>query len=67
MLLIVGVIGSIYAGLASPTESAAIGVALAHLLSWKSGSMSWNTFASGLMGTVRTSSMIAFILVGAHF
>lgn len=67
MLLIVGVIGSIYTGLASPTESAAIGVALAHLLSWKSGSLSRQTFTSGLMGTVRTSSMIAFILVGAHF
>ncbi|KKM93596.1 hypothetical protein LCGC14_1206840, partial [marine sediment metagenome] len=67
MLLIVGVIGSIYAGLASPTESAAIGVALAHLLSWKSGSLNWNTFSNGLMGTVKTSSMIAFILVGAHF
>ncbi|PCM46207.1 TRAP transporter large permease [Marinobacter sp. ANT_B65] len=67
MLLIVGVIGSIYAGLASPTESAAIGVALALLLSWKSGSMSRHTFVSGLMGTVKTSSMIAFILIGAHF
>lgn len=67
MLLIVGVIGSIYTGLASPTESAAIGVALAHLLSWLGGSMSRDTFVSALMGTVKTSSMIAFILVGAHF
>ena len=67
VLLIVGVIGSIYGGLASPTESAAIGVALAHLLSWRSGSMSRNTFISALMGTVKTSSMISFILVGAHF
>jgi C4-dicarboxylate transporter DctM subunit len=67
MLLIVGVIGSIYGGLASPTESAAVGVALAHLLSWKGGSMSRDTFTSALMGTVKTSSMIAFILMGAHF
>ncbi|MCL1476854.1 TRAP transporter large permease subunit [Marinobacter sp. M3C] len=67
MLLIIGVIGSIYGGLASPTESAAVGVALAHLLSWKGGSMSRDTFISGLMGTVKTSSMIAFILMGAHF
>ncbi len=66
-LLIIGVIGSIYGGLASPTESAAIGVALAHLLSWRGGSMSRDTFISALMGTVKTSSMIAFILVGAHF
>ncbi|WP_018403529.1 TRAP transporter large permease [Marinobacter gelidimuriae] len=67
MLLIIGVIGSIYGGLASPTESAAVGVALAHLLSWKGGSMSRDTFTSALMGTVKTSSMIAFILMGAYF
>lgn len=67
VLLIVGVIGSIYAGLASPTESAAVGVALAHLLSWRGGSLSRETFGQALMGTVKTSTMIAFILVGAHF
>lgn len=67
VLLIVGVIGSIYAGLASPTESAAVGVALAHLLSWRGGSLNRGTFAEALMGTVKTSTMIAFILVGAHF
>jgi len=67
VLLIVGVIGSIYAGLASPTESAAVGVALAHLLSWRGGSLSRATFGQALMGTVKTSTMIAFILVGAHF
>jgi tripartite ATP-independent transporter DctM subunit len=67
VLLIVGVIGSIYAGLASPTESAAVGVALAHLLSWRGGSLTRQTFGQALMGTVKTSTMIAFILVGAHF
>ncbi|SFM72685.1 TRAP transporter large permease [Marinobacter pelagius] len=67
VLLIVGVIGSIYAGLASPTESAAVGVALAHLLSWRGGSLTRETFGQALMGTVKTSTMIAFILVGAHF
>ncbi|MCR8915664.1 TRAP transporter large permease subunit [Marinobacter panjinensis] len=67
VLLIVGIIGSIYAGLASPTESAAVGVALAHLLSWRGGSLSWATCMEALMGTVKTSTMIAFILVGAHF
>lgn len=67
VLLIVGVIGSIYAGLASPTESAAVGVALAHLLSWRGGSLNRTTFSEALMGAVKTSTMIAFILVGAHF
>ncbi|KMQ76219.1 TRAP transporter large permease [Marinobacter subterrani] len=67
VLLIVGVIGSIYGGFASPTESAAVGVALAHLLSWRGGSLTGETFVQALMGTVKTSTMIAFILVGAHF
>lgn len=67
VLLIVGIIGSIYGGLASPTESAAVGVALAHLLSWRGGSLNRANFMEALMGTVKTSTMIAFILVGAHF
>lgn len=67
LLLIVGVIGSIYGGLASPTESAAIGVLLAHLLSWKYGALNWATFSQALAGTVKTSTMIAFILAGAAF
>lgn len=65
--LIVGVIGSIYAGLASPTEAAAIGVMLALLLSWVSGTLNRKSFAEALMGATRTSCMIAFILAGAAF
>jgi len=67
LLLIIGVIGSIYLGIASPTDAAAIGVVLALLLSWASGSLSRQTFADSLMGATRTSCMIAFILAGAAF
>lgn len=65
--LIAGVIGSIYAGIASPTDAAAVGVVLALVLSWSSGSLSRQTFVDGLMGATRTSCMIAFILAGASF
>ncbi|WP_128291520.1 TRAP transporter large permease [Afifella aestuarii] len=65
VLLIVGVIGSIYAGLAAPTEAAAIGVMLALLLSWVTGTLTKASFAEALMSATRTSCMIAFILVGA--
>ncbi|MBO6758603.1 MAG: TRAP transporter large permease subunit [Roseibium sp.] len=65
--LIIGVIGSIYAGLASPTEAAAIGVVLSLLLSWVSGTLNRQSFADALMGATRTSCMIAFILAGAAF
>ncbi len=67
ILLIGGVIGSIYSGIASPTDAAAVGVALALLLSWQSRSLNWETFVEGLMGATKTSCMIAFILAGAAF
>jgi len=67
LLLIAGVIGSIYAGVASPTDAAAVGVLLALALSWWSGTLSWRTFVDSLMGATRTSCMIAFILTGAAF
>lgn len=65
--LIAGVVGSIYLGLASPTDSAAVGVVLALLLSWSFGDLNWVTFKEGLIAATLTSSMIAFILAGASF
>lgn len=65
--LIVGVIGSIYAGLASPTEAAAVGVVLSLLLAKIQGAMNLEIFRDAMMGTIKTSTMIAFILVGASF
>jgi len=65
--LIAGVIGSIYSGIASPTDAAAVGVVLALVLSWSSGALNKGTFKAGLMGATKTSCMIAFILAGAAF
>ena len=67
VLLIGGVISSIYLGIASPTDAAAVGVLLAQLLSWFSGTLDWDNFKAGLFGATRTSCMIAFILAGAAF
>ena len=67
VLLIVAVIGSIYGGVATPTEAAACGVVGALLLSWLGGSLDRRTFLDSLMGATRTSCMIAFILAGAAF
>ncbi|OSQ49546.1 TRAP transporter large permease [Thalassospira alkalitolerans] len=63
--LIAGVIGSIYGGIATPTEAAAYGVVGALILSAISGSLTWTNFVDGLMGATRTSCMIGFILAGA--
>lgn len=65
--LIVGVIGSIYTGLASPTEAAAVGVVLSLLLARWQTSMGWTAFVEATLGAVRTATMIAFILAGASF
>jgi C4-dicarboxylate transporter, DctM subunit len=66
-LLILGVIGSIYGGLASATEAAVVGVFLSIALSWWSGTLTWQGFVDALLGATRTSCMIAFILAGAAF
>ncbi|MEK7438354.1 MAG: TRAP transporter large permease subunit [Pseudomonadota bacterium] len=67
VLLIAAVIGSIYSGIATPTEAAVLGVVGSLLLSLVSGSLDWETFYASVMGAMRTSCMIAFILTGAAF
>ena len=66
-LLILAVLGSIYAGFATATEAAAVGVLGALSLALVQGSLNWGSFTESLMGAVRTSAMIAFILMGAAF
>lgn len=67
ILLILGVIGSIYGGLASATEAAVVGVFLALLMSWLTGTLTWEGFRDSLLGATKTSCMIAFILAGAAY
>lgn len=67
VLLIAAVVGSIYAGVATPTESAALGVVGALLLAAASRSLTWTVFVEGVGGAVRTTCMISFILMGASF
>jgi tripartite ATP-independent transporter DctM subunit len=66
-LLILGVIGSIYGGLASATEAAVVGVFLSIALSWWSGTLTKSGFLESLLAATRTSCMIAFILAGAAY
>ncbi len=67
VLLIAVVLGSIYTGVATATESAALGVVGALFLSAIQGSLNWRTFCDSLMGATRTSCMIALILAGSSF
>jgi C4-dicarboxylate transporter, DctM subunit len=61
------VLGSIYTGVATATEAAAIGVTGALILAAVQRALSLRAFVESLMGAVRTSSMIALILMGAAF
>ncbi|MGA0582966.1 MAG: TRAP transporter large permease [Castellaniella sp.] len=67
VLLILGVIASIYSGVATATESAAIGVLGAFLLSAWQKTLTWNSFRDSLLGATRLYCMIALILSGAAF
>ncbi len=67
VLLIMAVLGSIYAGIATATESAAIGVVGALALSAAQGSLTRENFFAALMGATRTTTMIMLILAGSAF
>jgi tripartite ATP-independent transporter DctM subunit len=67
VLLIVAVLGSIYTGIATATEAAALGVLGSLIISAMQGSLDWRTFKESLMGGTRLYCMIALILAGAAF
>ena len=61
------VVGSIYVGLATPTEASALGVTgtLVYLATRRR--LRWDVLAAALEGTVRTTSMVMFIVIAAFF
>ncbi|MDP2417532.1 MAG: TRAP transporter large permease subunit, partial [Hydrogenophaga sp.] len=65
--LICVVIGAIYSGIATATESAAMGVLGSLILSKIEGSLTWKTFKDGLFAACRVYCMIGLILAGAAF
>jgi tripartite ATP-independent transporter DctM subunit len=67
VLLITAVLGSIYSGIATATEAAAVGVVGSLVLSGVQGSLNWASFRDAIMGGTRLYCMIALILAGAAF
>nr|WP_321265753.1 TRAP transporter large permease subunit [uncultured Sulfurimonas sp.] len=65
LLLMVSVLGSIFAGIASPTESAAFGVIGALLLSFINKSLNKEMLKYASLESVKLSGMIFMILIGA--
>lgn len=61
------IVGSIYRGWATPTEAAAVGVAGALLIALAFGGVSWTMMRESLLGTIKITSMIMLIIIGASF
>ena len=67
LLLILMVLGSIYAGVATPTEAAALGVLGAAFFSALHGRLDRRTMAECLTAAVKTNAMIMTIVMGAAY
>jgi tripartite ATP-independent transporter DctM subunit len=65
LFLLSFVLGSMFAGIATATEAAAMGVSGALGLAWWQGTLNMASFTESLMSATRTSAMIAFILAAA--
>src|SRR5690606_25431887 len=66
--LLVGIVlGAIYSGLATPSETAAIGVAATLIYAACTLQLNWETFISSLKASVHTSCMITAIMMAAAF
>jgi TRAP-type mannitol/chloroaromatic compound transport system permease large subunit len=65
LFLVVVVLGSIFFGVATPTEAGALGAVGAILLAVLNRQMSWQTLRDVSLETAKFTSMVAFILIGA--
>jgi tripartite ATP-independent transporter DctM subunit len=65
LLLMMAVLGSIFAGIASPTESAAFGVVGGVILSAFNKTLNFEMIKYALFETMKLSGMIFMILIGA--
>jgi len=65
MFLILCVLGSMYGGIATPSEAAAVGVLGAVLVAWQQGGLNWKAVRDVAMASVQTCSLMGLIIIGA--
>lgn len=65
MVLILGVLGTIFTGVATPTEASGVGAFLAFLMTVVYGRFTWDGLCTALAQTGKTTTMVIVILVGA--
>lgn len=66
LVLFIAITGTIYSGIATPTEAAGIGAFVAMLLALYEGKLTLSTLWIALRNSAQTSCMILFIMMGAH-
>ncbi|MEO1193631.1 MAG: TRAP transporter large permease [Pseudomonadota bacterium] len=64
-LVILVTLGSIYFGIATPTEAAAVGSVISIAVGVIWGNLSWSVFLTALRNTTRTSASLLFIVLAA--
>ena len=67
MGIFVVVVGSIYAGVATPTEAASLGVIAALGLAWHYGTLKISMLREAIEGTMTTTAMVMLIILAAIF
>ena len=65
ILLIIAVLGAIFTGIATPTEAASIGAFIALAIGLAYREITWEKLGKAARGTLRTCSMVLFIMLGA--
>jgi TRAP-type mannitol/chloroaromatic compound transport system permease large subunit len=66
LFLIFLVLGTIFIGVATPTEGGAMGASGALLLGWAKRRLSWNLIRQAIESTAKLSAFVVFILIGAR-
>ncbi|MGB7286317.1 MAG: TRAP transporter large permease [Salaquimonas sp.] len=67
ILLFSVIIGSIYKGWATPTEAASVGVGGAFVIAMMFSGVTWKMIVDSVIGTVKVTSMIMLVVIGASF
>ncbi|MEX2145401.1 MAG: TRAP transporter large permease [Candidatus Rokuibacteriota bacterium] len=65
LLLIVAVLGSLYGGIATPTEAAGVGASAALLIALGYRTLTWNGLTTAALGTVKTTAMLFSVIISA--
>ena len=65
MVIMLFVLGGIYLGVTTPTEAAAVGAFMAMVFALIYRKLNWPTLKASLLGAVKITAMLLFIIVGA--